>query len=324
MTDAIGPDAVKALFQEQQGFLNNFFEKCDYEQISAFCRSVLETKGTVFFSGVGKSGFIGQKISMTLVSTGTKSVFLSPTDALHGDIGILTPDDLLVLLSKSGSTEELLKLIPYARAKGAKLVGVHSQPGCKLALACDQDVHLPLLRELCPFDLAPVTSTAIQMLFGDTCAVAIMQAKKLTMDEYAMNHPAGRIGKRLILKVADVMKKGDDLPVSSADATLMSELVKLSSAGVGCLLIVDAAGKLEGVFTDGDLRRHLKDKGGDVLEMTMGQLMCKTPRTVSPLMKAVEAMAAMESPTPVTFMPVVEDGKLEGLITLHTLVSAGL
>jgi arabinose-5-phosphate isomerase len=152
----------------------------------------------------------------------------------------------------------------------------------------------------------------------------VWQAKKLTMDEYAMNHPAGRIGKRLILKVADVMKKGDDLPVSSADATLMSELVKLSSAGVGCLLIVDAAGKLEGVFTDGDLRRHLKDKGGDVLEMTMGQLMCKTPRTVSPLMKAVEAMAAMESPTPVTFMPVVEDGKLEGLITLHTLVSAGL
>jgi arabinose-5-phosphate isomerase len=324
MTDAIGPDAVKALFQEQHGFLNHFFDKCDYEQIAAFCRSVLETKGTVFFSGVGKSGFIGQKISMTLVSTGTKSVFLSPTDALHGDIGILTPDDLLVLLSKSGSTEELLKLIPYARAKGAKLVGVHSQPGCKLALATDQDVHLPLMRELCPFDLAPVTSTAIQMLFGDTCAVAIMQAKKLTMDEYAMNHPAGRIGKRLILKVGDVMKKKDDLPISSADASLMSELVKLSSAGVGCLLITDAAGKLEGVFTDGDLRRNLNAKGGDVLEMKIGELMCKTPRVVSPSMKAVEAMAAMEKPTPVTFMPVVEDGKLQGLITLHTLVSAGL
>lgn len=316
--------SVKALFEEQHGYLNNFFEKCDYTQVENFCKAVLECKGTVFFSGVGKSGFISQKISMTLVSTGTKSVFLSPTDALHGDIGIVAPEDMLVLLSKSGNTEELLKLIPYAKAKGAFLVGIHSQQGCKLSVQCDMHVHLPLTRELCPFDLAPVTSTAIQMLFGDTCAVAIMQAKKLTMDEYAMNHPAGRIGKRLILKVGDIMTSGANVPTSSPDATLMSELVKLSSAGCGCLLIVDAENKLQGVFTDGDLRRELTNKGADVLEMKLSDLMCKTPRTVTINMKAVDAMSDMEKPKPVTFLPVVEDGFLKGIVTLHTLVASGL
>lgn len=320
----VSATAIKSLFTEQQKFLNHFFDTCDWSLIENFCKAVLECKGTVFFSGVGKSGFISQKVSMTLVSTGTKSVFLSPTDALHGDIGIIGEDDLLVLVSKSGSTEELLKLVPYAKAKGAKLVGIHSQPGCKLAKACDMDVHLPLMRELCPFDLAPVTSTAIQMLFGDTCAVAIMQAKKLTMDEYAMNHPAGRIGKRLILKVGDVMKVAKDLPTCSPDATLMNELVNLSAKGCGCLLVVDGEGKLAGVFTDGDLRRELSTQGATVLDKTMGDIMIKTPRTVDPNMKAVEAMQVMETPKPVTFLPVVEDGFLRGLITLHTLISAGL
>lgn len=320
----ISAASCKSLFEEQHGYLNHFFEQCDYSQIEAFCKAVLECKGTVFFSGVGKSGFISQKISMTLVSTGTKSVFLSPTDALHGDIGIVDRGDLLVLLSKSGGTEELLKLIPYAKAKGAKLVGIHSQKGCKLALQCDMDVHLPLMRELCPFDLAPVTSTAIQMLFGDTCAVAIMQAKKLTMDEYAMNHPAGRIGKRLILKVGDIMTTGKNVPTSSPDVTLMSELVKLSSMGCGCLLIVDGDNKLLGVFTDGDLRRYLSEKGADVLETNLGDLMTKEPLIVSTDMKAVDAMSAMEKPKPVTFLPVVDNGVLQGIVTLHTLVASGL
>jgi len=316
--------SIKSLFMDQQKFLNHFFDTCDWSMIENFCKALLECEGTVFFSGVGKSGFISQKVCMTLVSTGTKSVFLSPTDALHGDIGIISEDDLLVLVSKSGSTEELLKLVPYAKAKGAKLVGIHSQPGCKLAKACDMDVHLPLMRELCPFDLAPVTSTAIQMLFGDTCAVAIMQAKKLTMDEYAMNHPAGRIGKRLILKVGDVMKVAKDLPTCSADATLMTELVNLSAKGCGCLLMVQDDGKLTGVYTDGDLRRDLGTKGAGVLDMKLSSIMTKSPRMVSPDMKAVDAMQMMETPSPVTFLPVVEDGYLRGLITLHTLVSAGL
>mmetsp|Transcript_42122 Transcript_42122/g.51132 ORF Transcript_42122/g.51132 Transcript_42122/m.51132 type:complete len:326 (-) Transcript_42122:321-1298(-) len=313
---------LKNLFEEQHGFLDHFFAECDYSLIQTFCKAILDCKGTVFMTGVGKSGFIAQKISMTLVSTGTKSVFLSPTDALHGDIGIVSKEDLLVLFSKSGNTDELLNLIPYAKAKGATLIGIHSQLGCKLQKQCDMHVHLPLKRELCPFDLAPVTSTAIQMLFGDTCAVAIMQAKNLTMDQYAMNHPAGRIGKRLILKVCDVMKKAE-LPQAKKEDTVLGQLTQLSS-GFGCLLICDANNKLEGCFTDGDLRRALSEKGSGMLQMTLGEVMTANPRTVEASSMAKAAMEMMEQEPKVDFLPVVEGGELKGLITLHLLVAAGL
>merc|ERR1712100_314652 len=287
---------------------------------------ILSCKGTVFFSGVGKSGFVAHKISMTMVSTGTKSMFLDPTDALHGDIGIVGNEDLLILFSKSGETEEITKLVPFAKAKGAKLTGVLSNDKSTLARLCDAHVYLPLQRELCPFDLAPVTSAAIQMIFGDTCAVAIMQAKSLTMDQYAMNHPAGRIGKRLILSVKDVMKPLSGLPLAKPDEKLVDALVELSSKGQGCLLIVDDANTLLGVFTDGDLRRSLHEKGGEILQAPIKDLMSSTPRTTLAEGKAVDAMREMEAGgRPVSFLPVIdEEKKLAGLLTLHGLVNAGL
>lgn len=189
------------LFKCQQNYLNYFFQNLDLSQTLTFTQTLLNAEGTIFFTGVGKSGFVAQKISQTLVSLGIKSGFLSPVDALHGDIGILSSKDLLVLFSKSGNSEELLKLVPCAKAKGVYLVSVTSVRPNGLMRLCDLDVHLPLQRELCPFDLAPVTSTAIQMVFGDTVAIALMGAKNMTKEEYASNHPAGRIGKTLIFKV---------------------------------------------------------------------------------------------------------------------------
>ncbi|GFP88466.1 probable arabinose 5-phosphate isomerase [Phtheirospermum japonicum] len=189
------------LFQCQQKYLNHFFQNLDLTQTLTFTQTLLDAKGTIFFTGVGKSGFVAQKISQTLVSLGIKSGFLSPVDALHGDIGILSSDDLLVLFSKSGNSEELIKLVPCAKAKGAYLISVTSVKPNALTRSCDLNVHLPLERELCPFDLAPVTSTAIQMVFGDTVAIALMGARNLSKEEYAANHPAGRIGKSLIFKV---------------------------------------------------------------------------------------------------------------------------
>ena len=319
-------NGLKALFTEQREFMNYFFENLDYEPIERFCNACITCKGVIFFSGVGKSGFIAQKISMTLVSTGTKAVFLNPTDALHGDIGIVNEEDLLVLFSKSGSTEELLRLVPYARAKGAKLVSVTSIKGSKLDKACDFAVNLPLQRELCPFDLAPVTSTAIQMLFGDTVAIALMQAKNLTKDQYAMNHPAGRIGKRLILRVADVAKQVD-IPIVTGDQLVMDILVELSEKGKGCVLVVDSleAKKLMGTFTDGDLRRSLQKFGEKTLKTAVRELMNGTPRTVKEEAMAVDAMTSMQEPTKVSFLPVVdESGTVIALVTLNDLVSAGI
>ncbi|XP_052179872.1 probable arabinose 5-phosphate isomerase [Diospyros lotus] len=314
------------LFQSQQKYLNFFFQNLDLSQTLAFTQTLLNAKGTIFFSGVGKSGFVAQKISQTLVSLGIRSSFLSPVDALHGDIGILSPADILVLFSKSGNTDELLRLVPCAKAKGAYLISVTSSLSNSLMDLCDSNVYLPLERELCPFDLAPVTSTAIQMVFGDTVAIALMGARNLTKEEYAANHPAGRIGKSLIFKVKDVMKKQEELPACKEGDLIMDQLVELTSKGCGCLLVIDDQYHLIGTFTDGDLRRTLKASGQGIFKLTVGEMCNRNPRTIGPDAMAVEAMQKMESPpSPVQFLPVINDQNiLIGIITLHGLVSAGL
>ncbi|KAJ9176452.1 hypothetical protein P3X46_011761 [Hevea brasiliensis] len=314
------------LFKSQQNHLNFFFQNLDLSQTLSFTQTLLNSRGTIFFSGVGKSGFVANKISQTLISLGIRAGFLSPLDALHGDIGILTARDILVLFSKSGNTEELLRLVPCAKAKGAYLVSVTSVEGNALASVCDMNVHLPLERELCPFDLAPVTSTAIQMVFGDTVAIALMGARNLTKDEYAANHPAGRIGKSLIFKVKDVMKKQDELPVCREGDLIMDQLVELSSKGCGCLLVIDEEYHLIGTFTDGDLRRTLKASGKGIFKLTVGEMCNRNPRTIGQDAMAVEAMKKMESPpSPVQFLPVINHQNMViGIVTLHGLVSAGL
>ncbi|GMP68084.1 hypothetical protein CsSME_00027821 [Camellia sinensis var. sinensis] len=322
----IDPNDLLSLFKSQQKYLNFFFQNLDLSQTLAFTQTLLNAKGTIFFSGVGKSGFVARKISQTLVSLGIRSGFLSPVDALHGDIGILSDSDILVMFSKSGNTEELLRLVPCAKAKGAYLISVTSSESNSLMGLCDLNVHLPLERELCPFDLAPVTSTAIQMVFGDTVAIGLMGARNLTKDEYAANHPAGRIGKSLIFKVKDVMKKQEELPVCREGDMIMDQLVELTSKGCGCLLVIDDQYHLIGTFTDGDLRRTLKASGEGIFKLTVGEMCNRNPRTVGPDAMAVEAMEKMESPpSPVQFLPVINHQNiLIGIVTLHGLVSAGL
>lgn len=313
----ISEASLLKLFRAQQSHLNYFFQNLDLTQTLAFTRILLNSSGTIFFSGVGKSGFVSNKISQTLVSLGIRSSFLSPVDALHGDIGILGPADILVLFSKSGNTEELLRLLPCAKAKGAFIISVTSVVGNALASLCDMNVHLPLQRELCPFDLAPVTSTAIQMVFGDTVAIALMTARNLTKEEYAANHPAGRIGKSLIFKVKDVMKKQDELPVCREGDLIMDQLVELTSKGCGCLLVIDEEYHLIGTFTDGDLRRTLKASGEAIFKLTVGEMCNRNPRTIGPDAMAVEAMQKMESPpSAVQFLPVINNENiLIGIVT---------
>ncbi|KAL1313451.1 hypothetical protein HN51_040016 [Arachis hypogaea] len=324
--DCIDEITLTDLFKEQQRHLNFFFDRMDHSQTLSFTRALLRATGTIFFTGVGKSGFVANKISQTLVSLGIRSAFLSPVDALHGDIGILSAADILVLLSKSGATDELLRLVPCARAKGARLIAVTSVQGCVLEAVCDMNVHLPLERELCPFNLAPVTSTAIQMVFGDTVAIALMGARNLSKEEYAGNHPAGKIGKSLIFKVKDLMKKEDELPICKESDLIMDQLVELTSKGCGCLFVVDDGRHLIGTFTDGDLRRTLKASGQGIFKLTVGEMCNRKPRIIGPEAMAVEAMKKMEAPpSPVQFLPVINDDNVViGIITLHGLVSAGL
>ncbi|KAK1391934.1 putative arabinose 5-phosphate isomerase [Heracleum sosnowskyi] len=322
----IDPNNLLTLFKSQQNHLNYFFKNLDLSQTLIFTQTLLNSNGIIYFTGIGKSGFVAQKISQTLVSLGIRAGFLSPVDALHGDIGILCDNDILVMFSKSGNTEELLKLVPCVKAKGVYLISVTSLQGNSLMGVCDFNVFLPLERELCPFDLAPVTSTAIQMVFGDTVAIAMMGARNLSRDQYAANHPAGRIGKSLIFKVKDVMKKQDELPICKEGDLIMDQLVELTSKGCGCLLVITNEYNLIGTFTDGDLRRTLKASKEAIFKMTVGEMCNRNPRTIGPDFMAIEAMQKMESPpSPVQFLPVInQQNILIGIITLHGLVSAGL
>ncbi|WOL15195.1 hypothetical protein Cni_G23976 [Canna indica] len=318
------------LFQAQRRHLEHFFDHLDLAQAADFAQALLDATGAIFFTGVGKSGIVAQKLSQTLASLGfARAGFLSPVDALHGDLGAVFPGDLLVLLSKSGASEELLALVPCARAKGARLLSLTSAAGSSanpLAALCDVNVHLPLQRELCPFGLAPVTSASIQMLFGDTIVASLMAARRLTKEQYARNHPAGKIGKSLIFKVKDVMKKKAELPLCKEGDMIMDQLTELTSKACGCLLVVDDMFHLIGTFTDGDLRRTLKASGAAIFNLTVGEMCNRNPRTISPDAMAVEAMQKMESPpSAVQFLPVVDDHNVViGIITLHGLVSAGL
>lgn len=319
---------IGVLFENQQRHLNHFFDNLDLSQAQDFTQALLDAPGAIFFSGIGKSGFVAHKLSQTLASLGfNRSAYLPPVDALHGDIGALFSSDLLVLISKSGSSDELLNLVPCARAKGARLISITSVHGNPLAAICDMNVHLPLEKEVCPFGLAPVTSTAIQMVFGDTVVAAIMRIRRLTKEQYARNHPAGKIGKSLIFKVKDLMKKQEeDLPLCKEGDMIMDQLTELTSKGCGCLLVINAENHLIGTFTDGDLRRTLKSSGEGIFKLTVGEMCNRNPRTTTPEAMAVEAMQKIQlPPSAVQFLPVVDEQRVViGIITLHALVSAGL
>jgi len=245
---------AERIFKEQRGLIDFFFEHFDASQADEFVNELVACTGTVFFSGVGKSGFICHKIAMSLASIGVRAAFLSPLDALHGDIGNCGPADLLVLFSKSGSTSELLAIVPGARAKNMKIISVICSQQSVLAVQSDVTIYLPLQRELCAFNLAPVTSTALQLIFGDTITAAVMRRLNLTLESYALNHPAGSIGRELLLSVRDVMRTGKELPCISSESNISDAVLELTRTGFGCALVTHGD-FLQGIFTDGDLRR---------------------------------------------------------------------
>ncbi len=319
-------DLIEELFLQTQSYIAHFFEKLNLDAVRSVVEMLLDCKGTLFLSGVGKSGIIAKKIAMTMNSCAIKSGFLSPLNALHGDIGIITEDDVVLLLSKSGETDELLNLCPALRNKGASIIAVVSNPASRLAKAADHVVVLPVAKELCPFDIAPTTSTTVQLIFGDLLAMALMRSKKVSIDNFVENHPAGQIGKRLTLKVKDLMIRGSLLPLCHPKELLVDVLVELSDKKAGCVLVVDADMTLLGLFTDGDLRRALQKYNAEALKLPIEALMTKTPRTISPDAMAYDAMQQMESNQKgaITSLAVVENGRILGLVRLHDIIQSGL
>lgn len=318
---------LKELLDKQRDYTNHFLSSLDLIEAEKFVDTLLNCSGVIFFTGVGKSGLVAKKIAFTMVSTGTRAMYLSPMDALHGDLGMVSSQDAFVLLSKSGESEELLNLVPAIRNKGATLLGVVCDPQSRLARACHQTINLPFQGELCPFDMAPTMSTTIQLMFGDLLTIALMRSRNFSLDQYALNHPSGRIGKRITLKVKDLMLKGDQIPTCRPTDKLMDTLVELSNKRCGCVLVVNDKHQLLGIFMDGDLRRSLQKRGASILESPMKEVMTPHPRFASPDMLAWEAMKIMEADPQkrITVLPVIDpDHHLSGLIHLHDIVQNGL
>lgn len=318
---------LKELLENERQYLNYFFDSLDKEAAEKMVNLLHDCQGTIFFSGVGKSGFVAKKIAATMTSTGTRALFLSPLDALHGDLGIVTNQDIFIILSKSGESDELLHLIPFIRNKGAKLLGVVSNSNSRITKGCDFSITLPLEKELCPFDMAPTTSTVIQMIYGDLLAIALMRMKNFGLDQYALNHPSGRIGKRINMKVKDLMLAVAHTPFCNPHDKVVDTLVELSNKRCGCVLVIDDKRVLQGVFTDGDLRRALLNEGPKALDYPIKQFMNQNPKWIGPGELAWDAMQRMEAShkQEVSFLPVLEEGKqVLGLIKLHDIVQSGL
>ena len=281
-------------------------------------RILLQCRGRVVVSGIGKSGHIARKIASTFASTGTPAFFVHPAEASHGDLGMVTRDDVFVALSNSGETSELLTIIPVLKRQGAKLVALTGNPESTLGREADVHLYAGAKQEACPLNLAPTASTTAALALGDAIAVALMRARGFTQDEFARSHPGGALGRKLLTLVRDVMRSGDDAPRIAATATLTDALLEMSRGRMGMTAVVDQAQTVKGIFTDGDLRRAI-GKGLDLRKTAINDIMSANPRTIGPDRLAAEAVEIMERGKVTQLLVVDEGGRLVGALNIHDL-----
>ena len=284
-------------------------------------RLLLDCQGRVVVSGLGKTGHIARKIAATLASTGTPAFFVHATEAIHGDLGMITAQDVLIALSHSGSSQELLTILPYARRMGARVIAMTGNLESELARLADIALDTQVAQEACPLNLAPTASTTTALALGDALAVACLEARGFGKEDFARSHPGGALGRRLLTRVRDVMRRGDDLPVVPVNASLFQALEVMSAKGMGMTVIVDEAGKPTGIFTDGDLRR-LIERQGDVRGLPISAGMSPAPRTISPDALAADAAEQMDSGRITQILAIDEQGRLVGALHMHDLMAA--
>jgi arabinose-5-phosphate isomerase len=277
--------------------------------------------GRIVVTGMGKSGHVARKIAATLASTGSPAFFVHPAEASHGDLGMITPSDAILALSNSGETTELADLIVYAKRHNIPLVGMTSRAGSALAEAATVALILPPAEEACPNGLAPTTSTTLMMGLGDALAVALLERKEFSADDFQLLHPGGQLGRKL-LRVSDLMHKGEEVPLTGPDTRMSDTLLLMTAKSFGCVGVVDDKGRLAGIVTDGDLRRHMEP---GLLDRRAGDIMTLKPKTIRPSALASEAVATMNTKRQaVTCLFVVDDGKPVGILHIHDFLRAGV
>ncbi len=287
------------------------------------CQLCLETEGRVVVTGMGKSGHIGGKIAATFASTGTPSFFMHPAEASHGDLGMITAHDLLLAVSYSGETDEVVTILPLIKRMGAKLISLTGNVRSTLATAADAHLDVSVSEEACPLNLAPTASTTATLAMGDALAVALLESRGFTAEDFALSHPSGSLGKRLLLRVSDVMHTGKKIPSVPKDVTLSAGLLEMTEKGLGMTAIVDSSERVLGVFTDGDLRRTL-DQGIDVHKTTMQSVMHHDCIVTSPDILAAEAVHVMDENKITALLVVDSDNHLVGALNIHDLFRAGI
>ena len=330
-----GPDEAsewialgRAVLDEEQAALGALRDRLDGAFVAAV-RLLLECPGKVVVTGMGKSGAVGRKIAGTLSSTGTTAVFLHPAEGIHGDLGVLTGADALLALSQSGETDELLALLPIVRRIGARVIVMTGAPRSTLARYAEVVLDTSVAREACPLNLAPTTSTTCQIALGDALALCAMQARNFTADDYALYHPGGSLGRRLLLRTSDLMRTGDQMAVVPTGATLKDVMFAITQAHAGSAVVVDAEGRLTGFITDGDVRRYLV-RGDHALSDPAEDAMTRRPTVTTPDSLAAEALTLIgererESGARIGEMPVVDgEGRPVGVLMLKDLARAGI
>lgn len=288
---------------------------------STACQLILNCTGRVVVTGMGKSGHIGNKIAATLASTGTPAFFVHPGEASHGDMGMIQPQDVVIALSNSGESGEVTSLLPLFKRLGSKLISMTGKPESTLAKAADAHLNTGVNQEACPLNLAPTSSTTCALVMGDALAVALLEARGFTAEDFAFSHPGGSLGRRLLLKVEDIMHSGDEIPVVSPDTTLSRALLVVTSKGLGMTTVQDN-GRMLGIFTDGDLRRAI-DQGVDIHTATMADVMTAGGKFTTPGTLAAAALKVMED-NKINALVVKDGDQTVGVINMHDLLRAGV
>ena len=287
------------------------------------CELLLACRGRVVVVGMGKSGHIGKKIAAALASTGTPAFFVHPAEASHGDMGMITKDDVVLALSNSGSTAEIITLLPLIKRLGITLVSMTGNPESPLAQAAEANLDARVEHEACPLNLAPTSSTTASLVLGDALAIALLEARGFTAEDFAFSHPGGALGRRLLLKVENVMHAGEALPRVARGILLRDALLEMTRKGLGMTVIVESDGRLAGIFTDGDLRRTL-DRGIDVRNASIDSVMTAHGKTAKPEMLAAEALKIMEDHKINSLVVVDSDDRPVGALNMHDLLRAGV
>lgn len=287
---------------------------------------ILQCNGRTVITGMGKSGIIGRKMAATLASTGTPSFYLHPAEGIHGDLGMVTANDVVIALSNSGETGEVLHILPSLRRIGARIIAMVGKADSTLAQNADVVLDVGVAREACPLGLAPTSSTTAALAYGDALALALLQKHNFTASQFAIFHPGGSLGRKLLLTVGNIMHKGEDNPLVRGETTVQEALFVITDKGLGAVSVVDGSGVLLGLLTDGDIRRGLR-KGVDFLQRPVTELMTRSPKTITQDKLAAQALHLMESnqPKPITVLPVIDGGRrVIGLLHMTDLVRQGV